>query len=303
MEDPSSITTDTEQTLAVPATVTADRATLTVLTGISAGQVFTLDREAVVGRSTEAEVRLDEGTISRKHVKITRSPEGVYVVEDLSSTNGTFVAGRAINRCELASGDRIQLGPTLLLRFSLTDASEEAMQRKLFESSTRDALTGAFNRAHLLERLEAEIAHARRHGAPLSLLLFDLDFFKRVNDEHGHAAGDELLRAVAGEVGRHVRVEDVLARWGGEEFVLLARSTAHEDAMLLAERMRAGVESLRVAVWGLLGEAAASTTVSFGVAGFAELPPEAGPTEFFALADRRLYRAKAGGRNCVCGDG
>src|SRR5262249_52758426 len=159
LEEDTSLTRSTEKTLSVPAKVTVDRATVTIITGLNAGQVFALDGfEHVIGRGTEADVWVEDATISRRHARIVRRPDGRFYAEDLGSTNGSFVAGRRLEgRAELVSGDRLQVGPSLILRFAITDDAEEALQRRLYESSTRDGLTRAFNRKYLSERLVAEI--------------------------------------------------------------------------------------------------------------------------------------------------
>jgi hypothetical protein len=139
-----------------------DRATLTILSGMDSGSVRALHHgETVLGRSLGATMSIDEPSISRSHARIVRTEAGGHVLEDLGSKNGTFVKGRAVNRAPLRSGDPIQLGPDLLLRFALVDEREEALQRRLYESSTRDALTGLANRRNLFERLELEIARGR----------------------------------------------------------------------------------------------------------------------------------------------
>ncbi len=297
----TSLTRATEKTLSVPASVSSDRATLTVLSGLNAGQVFALDGlDHIVGRGTEADLWLEDPAISRLHTRVVRRPDGRFLLEDMGSTNGTFVAGRKVEgRVDLQNGDRIQIGPNLMLRFALTDDAEEELQRRLYESSTRDALTRAFNRKYLNERLIAEIAHARRHKTQLSLLMLDLDRFKDVNDVHGHLAGDMVLRVVAAHMAKLIRIEDVLARYGGEEFVILVRSTAHGDAAKLAERVRSTVESLQITA---TEGTTLTVTTSIGVSSLAELAPEAGGTELIATADARLYRAKMDGRNRVCKD-
>jgi diguanylate cyclase (GGDEF)-like protein len=300
----TSLTRATEKTQAAPAQVVPDRVTLTVLTGLHAGQVFSIDRlEHIVGRGTDADFWVEDPAISRRHARIVRRLDGRYAVEDLGSTNGTFVAGRRVEgRIDLQNGDRVQIGPTLMFRFAITDDAEDELQRRLYESSTRDALTRAFNRKYFGERLLAEIAHARRHKAHLALLMLDLDRFKAINDQHGHLAGDVVLRAVATQVQRLIRLEDVLARYGGEEFVILLRSTPTAGAVVLAERVRSTVERLQIAVNASGGPTTVGITTSIGVASLSELSPEAGPNELVATADARLYRAKVGGRNRVCGE-
>ncbi len=290
---------DTEKAFSAPSPAPRDRATLTLMSGTEAGQIFALDREeSVIGRDLEAQVRLDDASVSRKHARIVRRDGKIYL-EDLGSTNGTFVGGHKIEMAELVSGDRVQVGPKLSLRFAITDEAEEMLQRQLFESSTRDPLTRAFNRKYLLERLAAEVAHARRHKSSLAVLLFDIDQFKQTNDTHGHLVGDAVLRAIADQVTPLIRLEDVFARFGGEEFVILVRSSGTQDPPRLAERLRATIEKMKVASL----EVTVSVTISIGVASLHELPKEAGVRELLSRADERLYRAKDEGRNRVCSVG
>ncbi|MBL8610352.1 MAG: GGDEF domain-containing protein [Myxococcales bacterium] len=288
----------TEPELAVPATPAKDRATLTVMTGINAGQVFALDGTShVLGRGTEADIWIEDGAVSREHARISCRADGAYVVEDLGATNGTFVAGDRVASRELKSGDRVQLGPNVVLRFAITDDAEEELQRRLYESSTRDALTRVYNRKYFTERLVAEVAYSRRHRVKLSVLMMDIDEFKKLNDTHGHLAGDMVLRVVAAAVTRLIRVEDLLARWGGEEFVILARSTGRTDAQKLAERIREAVADLAIPVGD--SDGVLKVSLSIGVAPLADAGAEAGPDELLSLADARMYRAKAAGRNRV----
>jgi len=274
-----------------------DRALLTVLAGLNAGQVFTLDRdETFIGRGRDADVGIDDVGISRRHARIVRTEGGRHVLEDLGSTNGVFVNGRKVERAELASGDRVQVGPTLVLRFGLIAADEEALAHKLYDGSTHDALTGLYNRKYAGERLSAEVAYAHRHGIFLSLVLFDLDHFKRVNDSLGHPAGDIVLRVVAAQVQKAVRTEDVVARYGGEEFVVLVRGIERRSVSVLADRVRMCVERLSIP-WE---SQTLKVTVSIGVASLSECGARPTAEALVALADKRLYLAKTGGRNRVC---
>jgi two-component system, cell cycle response regulator len=274
----------------------AHRPMLTVLTGLNVGQVFALNRaETVIGRSRDAAVQIYDVGVSRKHARIVRADAGRCIVEDLGSTNGIFVNGRRVDRADLSDGDRVQVGPALLLRFGRIPADEEAIARQLYEGSTRDALTSVYNRKYAIERLAVEVAYANRHGTHLGLILFDLDHFKRVNDSFGHAAGDIVLRIVAAQIQKAIRAEDVFARYGGEEFVVLARGIEPKNMTVLANRLRAGVERLSIP-WE---SRTLRVTVSVGVASLSECGPKATADALVALADERLYDAKAGGRNCV----
>lgn len=282
-----------------PSTHNVDRATLTVIRGVNAGQVFALDRtEHTLGRGVEADLWIEDGGVSRMHAKLTCRPDGRYFLEDLRSTNGTFCGPKRITTCEIKPNDRIQLGPHVVLRFAITDDDEEELQRRLYESSTRDGLTRVYNRKYFTERLAAEVAYSRRHKVKLAVILIDLDDFKKVNDTFGHLAGDMVLRLVSAQMQRLIRTEDLLARYGGEEFVVLARSTGKTEAVRLAERIRQSISELEIP----LAEKSVKMTLSIGVASLPDVAPECGPTELLALADARLYRAKAAGKNRVGAD-
>jgi two-component system, cell cycle response regulator len=285
----------TERRIAVIHGGAADeqRAVLTVLTGMNAGQVFSVSGDPVViGRGEDAKIWLEDPGVSRTHARIFQE-DGDYWVEDLGSTNKTFVKGSAIDRAMLSSGDRIQIGPHMVVAFAIIDNVEEELRHRLYEASTRDGLTRVHNKQFMIERLRAELAYARRHSAKLSVLMLDLDNFKSLNDTYGHLVGDGVLRAVAQQVGRLLRVEDLLARFGGEEFVILARGAGKTAAAKLAERVRVSVERLPFDKDGL------NVTVSIGIASLTELEPHEAEDALIDLADRRLYTAKDGGRNRV----
>ncbi|MFM6988265.1 MAG: GGDEF domain-containing protein [Arenimonas sp.] len=165
-----------------------------------------------------------------------------------------------------------------------------AQQREL---AARDPLTGIANRRALMEALRHHVALAARRQAPLSVLMIDIDFFKQVNDRHGHMAGDAVLCAVAERIGQRLRAQDVLGRYGGEEFMILLPHTDADGAVRLAEDVRWHIEQTPIAFAG----AEISITLSIGV--HSRVPPEghdAGDA-MLAAADRALYAAKASGRN------
>jgi diguanylate cyclase (GGDEF)-like protein len=265
--------------------------------GAEAGAQWALGPHTKIGRGTDADVRIAADGVSRMHAEIDRVEAG-YRIRDLGSRNGTLVNGEEIGEALLRDGDKIQLGPALLLRFALHDAVDVQHHDRMREGATRDALTGLHNRRYLVERLAEEVSWAVRHGAPLAVVLADVDRFKSVNDTHGHLAGDAVLVAVADRARRCTRAEDVIARYGGEEIAIVARSTPREGGIRLAERVRAAIEELAVPhERGVL-----RVTVSAGVA--------IGPTEdaktpdsLIAKADRALYAAKLGGRNRVIAAG
>jgi diguanylate cyclase (GGDEF)-like protein len=268
---------------------------LTVLRGANPGFLYTLELpEAVIGRSPEAEVSIPDDTLSRRHACIRRTRTG-FVLEDLGSTNGTFIDGvRMQGAHTLEDGCRISLGGRTVLHFALHDAAELEAARHTHELTVRDPLTRVFNRRHLEERFASEVAFANRHKTPLSLLLLDIDGFKRINDTYGHVAGDSTLRVLARTLLTMVRVEDVVGRYGGEEFAVLARSIDRRGTIAFAERMRKGIQELIVPT----EDAGLSFTVSIGIS-HADGTDSCDAQRMFEAADRALYAAKDAGRNRV----
>jgi two-component system cell cycle response regulator len=271
-----------------------DRAHLIVLVGEKVGQMFRVERsETVIGRASDATIRLqDDDGVSRRHAKIVQA-DGRLWIEDLKSANGTIVNGERVARCALQDGDKIRIGSTVILKFTYSDELDENFQQKMYDAALHDGLTNAYNKRHFLDRLPMEVAYARRHGAPLSLLMLDIDHFKRVNDSFGHPAGDYVLVTLAQIVTGVLRSEDLFARYGGEEFSILCRGVALGNASLLAERLRGLVESF---VFEYNGQRIL-ITISIGV-GSASGQTNAA-MQLIAEADAALYDAKRRGRNRV----
>lgn len=186
---------------------------------------------------------------------------------------------------------RIDLAAEVVHMVVCTDITAEvdlaAVQERF---ALTDRLTGLMNRRGLEGVLQREVARSRRNDLPLSVVLIDVDRFKQVNDAHGHAAGDEVLRQIAAACASHVRASDVVGRWGGEEFLAVLPGARMEGARSSGERLRVAVEGLRVAT--------GCVTISAGVA---EIGPAGDVEAAIREADERLYSAKSGGRNRVCG--
>lgn len=278
---------------------TREHAFLLVLAGPQIGSIFplvdALDLE--IGRRDDAAVQLTDDGVSRRHAALRVEGEGA-VLRDLGSANGTFVDGARVEEAWLVDGSRIHVGRQTILKFIWADDVEAEYQRKLAKGALQDPLTGLYNRRLLEDRLGSELAAAQRHGRAVSLLMVDIDHFKAVNDRWGHLAGDEALRMVADTLRGAIRKEDFLARFGGEEFVVIARETGLEGAHQFGERLRAAVEARRCD-WH---EARIGVTVSVGVTvsiGLAEFVAGRTERELFEAADRALYLAKQGGRNRV----
>lgn len=167
-----------------------------------------------------------------------------------------------------------------------------AAERRLLQMATTDPLTGLDNRSQFHARANSELARSRRHKAPVSLILADIDAFKRINDEFGHDAGDQVLKRLADLLRRTLRETDVLARWGGEEFIALLPSSDETAAAQLAERIRQAVASLPIELEGRTLQ----VTLSMGIAECHGIDDLQAATQ---RADRALYASKHGGRNRI----
>ncbi|MBC8132713.1 MAG: diguanylate cyclase [Deltaproteobacteria bacterium] len=289
--------TDTSVSTITPhrtAAVERDRAYLVVLAGVSRGEMFKLDvPRSVIGRSPNAQIRLSDDGVSREHAAIALVGDKV-ILDDMGSTNGTFCNGVRVTSRELTDGDKIMIGSTTILKFTYHDQLDEAFQQQMYESALRDGLTKVFNRKHFNDLLAKEFAYSSRHAAPLALLFVDLDFFKKVNDAHGHPAGDFILSEVSGVLAGAIRSEDVLARFGGEEFCVLCRGTERSGAVDLGERLRKEIADRRYIYGGKI----IPVTISVGIALMPD-PSMTQPAGLLAAADKALYEAKRAGRNRV----
>jgi two-component system, cell cycle response regulator len=284
-----------------PATSVRTRGVFTVTSGSDIGMVISLPAGSVItlGRSDDCVVRFEDASLSRVHARVMRIG-GEYVLDDAGSTNGSYINEQRLQKpAPLHDGDRVQLGSATTLRFSLVDEAEEAALKKIYEQAVRDGLTGVSNRKHLEERLDAEIAFAARHNAHLSIVMMDIDFFKKVNDTYGHLGGDAVLRNIGGLLARAIRTEDLVARYGGEEFVIVARGIDGANTTVFAERLRQSIERTPVLFEGQQ----LYVTSSAGVASLVDCGERRDKATLLGLADGRLYQAKQGGRNRVVGAG
>jgi len=263
--------------------------------GPNLGRRWSLDRdEMIVGRESECDVMVPIDTVSRRHCRL-RQRGGAVFLADLGSTNGTALNDDALPPHEeftLRSGDRIRVGSAILKFLSGGDV-ESLHHEEIYRTVIVDGLTGAKNRRFFTEFLEREMARCRRHGRPLSLVLFDLDHFKLVNDGFGHLSGDEVLREVAELVREQVRREDCFARYGGDEFAAVLTEANLEAARQFAERLRGLVEAHEFKV----GSESIPVTISVGVATMTR--DRSDPAEFLAAVDAHLCEAKSAGRNRV----
>jgi len=268
---------------------------LVVLHGGDIGKRYPLEKsEMVLGRSSKAEICVDAEGISRRHARLFLRAGHVYI-EDCGSTNGTFVNDQKITETQLNDGDYVKVGDTVMKMVS-GSSIEAKFQDDMYRRTTIDSLTQAFNKRYFLQCLDDELKRCLRYGRQVSLAMFDIDHFKKVNDTYGHQAGDTVLRDLAKNVADLVRVNDVFCRYGGEEFAIILPESSVEDAVIACEKIRSAIESFKFSHDGT----PIAITISIGVK---TLDPSAGdvtPNQMIEAADKLLYVAKQEGRNRVC---
>lgn len=247
----------------------------------------------IIGRDETCDVQIESEAVSRRHTEISIE-YGERVLRDLGSTNGTFINNVSVERSLLRNGDLIKIGDTVL-KFLSGSNIETHFHEEIFRMVITDGLTMVSNKRHLAEELSREVWRASRHGRALSLIMFDLDHFKDVNDKFGHVAGDHILREISALIRPRIRKDELFGRYGGEEFMVILPETECEKAKHFAESLRVMVEShifFYEGVW-------IPITISVGVAQFDQ---DSHPTmeAFIEAVDKALYQAKGAGRNRVC---
>jgi diguanylate cyclase (GGDEF)-like protein len=269
-------------------------AALVVIHGEDLGRKHDLDKKAFsIGRSSRCDIQVDQDSVSRTHAKVF-SGDGQVTIEDQGSTNGTFVNDEtADGAVKLHNNDLIKIGRTVF-KFIASNNIEAAYHDEIYRLTTVDGLTQIFNRRYFEETLEREISRCRRYERALSLVMLDIDFFKKINDTYGHLAGDAVLKEAASVVRARSRREDVLARYGGEEFGLILPEIDAKGAAVMAEKARKLIEKHPFVFDG----EKISVTVSAGVSTLERKKDD--PAELVRRADEKLYEAKASGRNRVC---
>ncbi len=267
---------------------------LVAYAGVALGRVFPIPAGLViVGRAPDSGIALLDGEVSRHHARI-RVEEGRVQVEDLGSTNGTRVNGDLIRgAADLRAGDRLSIGGHVL-KLVFLDPLERAFHETLLDLSTKDPLTGLANRGSALTEFQNRFGLSLRYDRPLSVVVCDLDHFKRVNDTYGHGAGDFVLHVFGDRLMGTLREADQAGRIGGEEFLMILPETDLSGARPFAERLRKAIAGTPI----LLPSGALSITCSLGIAQRTATDLEAG--QLLARADAALYQAKSGGRDRVC---
>jgi diguanylate cyclase (GGDEF)-like protein len=246
-----------------------------------------------IGRSSTNDLFIDQESISRHHARISFDGSS-YWISDLGSTNGTFVNDEPVREQRLRDGDQVRIGRSIL-KFMTGENVEVHYHEEIYRLMTVDGLTQIFNRRYFNEALEREVNRSRRYARVLSLVVFDIDHFKKINDTYGHLVGDSALRLISTAVKPRLRREDIFARVGGEEFAVLLPEIAIDGARVIAEKIRSIVQGTPMKH----EQEYIRCTVSLGVATLddGEGPPE----DLYKRADELLYEAKQTGRNRVCG--
>jgi two-component system, cell cycle response regulator len=269
-------------------------ACLVVIYGNDLGRKHSLESASVtLGRSNKCDIQIDQESVSRAHSKITNAGRSVKI-RDLGSTNGTYVNDELVEERTLVDGDFIKIGRTIF-KFLSGGNIERAYHEEIYRLTTVDGLTQIFNKRYFAEALDREIARASRYRRELSLVMFDLDHFKEVNDTHGHLAGDSVLKTLAHTIKTRIRTEDIFARYGGEEFAIILPEIDGHNAHQFAEKIRRIVETTEF----LFENTKIPVTISMGVATLDLEEPAA--AALIKRSDERLYEAKSAGRNCVKG--
>lgn len=267
-------------------------ACLVVIYGMELGKRYKVDEPLVViGRSSKATIQVDHESVSRSHCKLINTGQTI-MLRDNDSTNGTYVNDELVDEYVLRDGDFIKIG-RCILKFLVGNNIENAYHEEIYRLTTVDGLTQIFNKRYFTETLEREIGRALRYRRQLSLIMFDIDHFKEVNDNYGHLAGDHILRALAAAIKTRIRREDILARYGGEEFAIVLPEIERENAAVFAEKIRMLIERTSFVFESLT----IPVRISVGVASLTQELEDC--DSLIKRADEKLYEAKESGRNRV----
>jgi diguanylate cyclase (GGDEF)-like protein len=299
---------NTQTALPTPRDAHERRPALVFMRGEQLAAPIPLERDEVtLGRALEADVRVNDARASRLHARIRTARDEAtgattYSVADLGSTNGTLLNGEPVAESALRDGDKLTIGEHLI-RFELLDDIDREYQRQIHRLLAHDELTGLLTSKSFFSELRREAARAESDGRAFCVLMMDLDHFKLVNDTYGHLVGSQTLEEVGHLITRALRVGDVAARFGGEEFAAFLLDADCAQALVAADRVRQSIASHAFAQTRhgspatSVGDGTFHITISVGVAAF---PDDArDPIELIELADTALYHAKHQGRNRV----
>ncbi|MBI3295348.1 MAG: GGDEF domain-containing protein [Deltaproteobacteria bacterium] len=247
-----------------------------------------------IGRDATSQIILDDPHVSRNHAELHIKNGREITLKDLGSTNGVFVNGKKVTETTLADGDKVLIGTRLYFKFCYQDSVDQNYQQSLFRAANIDSLTQLYNKKYFVDALSKEFSFSKRTNQPLSLMMMDIDFFKKINDTYGHMAGDLVLKTVGQFLGKNIRLENIACRYGGEEFSIILRNVEGERALQIAERVRTSIEAETI----VFRDQNIKITISVGIATLLNNNFET-IDDFIQKADEHLYEAKHTGRNRV----
>jgi two-component system, cell cycle response regulator len=267
---------------------------LVMVEGDFLGEVYPINKSVVlIGRGDDADITISDTSISRRHSKIERI-EDEYVLVDLGSTNGLFLNGKKIKEKTLKDGDKIKMG-RVVLRFGFQDSLDKDYHERLRSMAIRDGLTKIYNKRHFMEVLAREFSFSNRNDVELSLVVFDIDDFKKINDTYGHTVGDQVLKTISQLLDKEVRGYDIFARYGGEEFVFLLRGISSKNTQTFAERIRRIIDTYPF----VINDQRVKVTISVGFSVTNPFMKFKKMEDFIADADKYLYKSKREGKNRI----
>jgi two-component system cell cycle response regulator len=251
--------------------------------------------DLIIGRAASSHIFVDDRSVSKSHARLVNSAGQVSII-DLESTNKTLINDQEIAPLvprNLKNNDQIKVG-SVIFKFLEQGSLEALSHQATFDRSQIDALTGAYNKGALLVAGPESFKRARGSRQPMCVLAFDIDHFKKINDTHGHPAGDYVLRELGSVVGKRlIRSGDYFSRYGGEEFVVILNNSQAAQAIEVGERIRQTLEGHKFVFEGT------TIPVTVSVGATALTPDTASWEDLFKRADEALYASKKGGRNRV----
>ncbi|MFO0724948.1 MAG: GGDEF domain-containing protein [Myxococcota bacterium] len=266
---------------------------LVMIYGPALGRRYPIEGDELrIGRGADNDMVIDMDNVSRVHARVHKREDGIYL-EDMGSTNGSYVNDVEVKQDRLRNGDLLKIGGAIL-KFIQGGNIEALYHEEIYRMTIVDGLTQIHNKRYFLEFLDREMARCSRYDRPLSLVMFDVDHFKKLNDTSGHLAGDFVLKRLAELIMKHVRREELFARYGGEEFAIIMPETTGKKAGIFCEKIRRMIETTPFPYEGK------EMTVTISI-GLATMGRHRETLAFIKAADEMLYRAKANGRNRVEG--
>lgn len=267
-------------------------ACLIVISGGNIGDQHRIKiNQTLIGRSINADIQVNDDSASRDHALIIKDRKG-YRVADNESKNGCFINDKKVGECYLRDGDLLRVGNTIF-KFLSRNNIEHAYHEELFRLAKIDGLTEIFNHRHFADSLDNELERAKRYDRELSLLMIDIDHFKKVNDSFGHRAGDYILKGLADIFVKRSRRVDYVCRYGGEEFAIILPEVDVMGAFKFATTLKESVAAHKFK----FETDDIAITISIGVSDIMDGIETT--EELIETADKRLYLAKKMGRNRV----